>query len=139
MRLILLLYGVFYFFITFLFIFLLNEKFLECPYIDFLSWDGNLRFITSLRMMDSIRNFELFSFFKLLLDAPTWPTFRNLIQSSVFFVFGGNGKTDTFITVSFLVLTSISFPIIFYNSKNKRIKLFINAASIFKKWISQEF
>ncbi len=113
MRLILLVFGVFYIFITCLFIFFLNEKFLECPYLDFLSWDGNLRFITSLRMMDSIRNFEIFNFIKLVLDAPTWPTFRNLIQTFVFLIFDITGKSDTYITVSFLVLTLISFPIIF--------------------------
>ncbi len=118
MRLILLLFGVFYFLVTYLFILFLSEKFLECPYPEFLSWDGNLRFITALRMMDSIRNFDVFNFLKLLFDAPTWPTLRNLIQTIVFFVFEGNGKTDTYITVSFLILTSISFPIIFYNSKN---------------------
>ena len=124
MRLILLVFVVFYIFITCLFIFFLNEKFLECPYIDFLSWDGNLRFITSLRMMDSIRNFDIFNFIKLLLDAPTWPTFRNLIQTFVFFIFDITGKSDTYITVSFLVLTSLSFPIIFSIPKNNLRSIF---------------
>ena len=124
MRLILLVFGVFYIFITCLFIFFLNEKFLECPYLDFLSWDGNLRFITSLRMMDSIRNFEIFNFIKLVLDAPTWPTFRNLIQTFLFFIFDITGKSDTYITVSFFVLTLLSFPIVFSNLK-------INSRSIF--------
>ena len=118
MRFIHFLYSVFFIFIITLFIFLLNEKFLECPYPNFLSWDGNLRFITSLKMMDSIRNFEIFDFLKIMLDAPTWPTLRNLIQTIVFFCFERDGKTDTYITVSFLVLTLLSLPIIFYNLIN---------------------
>ncbi len=139
MRLIFPIFMVFVFFITSLFIFLLNKNFLNCPYPDFLSWDGNLRFITTLRIMDSIRNFEVFNLMRLIFDAPTWPTLRNIVQTLVFFIFDRSGEIDVSITVFFLFLTSISFPYIFFKIEKGRFSLIYSIVGVILLFYSDQY
>ena len=102
-----------YGFISGILLWILEVRFLECPYPDFLSWDGNLRFISSLRMMDALRSWNIFSFLFQLLDSPTWPILRNLFQILSFFIFGFNGTVDTNLTVFTYVLVIGCFPYLY--------------------------
>ncbi|HNH10359.1 MAG TPA: hypothetical protein PK683_17800, partial [Leptospiraceae bacterium] len=47
--------------------------YLTCPNRDFLSWDGDLRFISALGLLDSFRNLNFGDFVFKILDTPTWP------------------------------------------------------------------
>jgi hypothetical protein len=62
-----------------------NEYSKTCPNKEFLSWDGDLRAVKTIHLAESIRNFSAFSFAFHLFDAPTWPTFRNLIESIILY------------------------------------------------------
>lgn len=111
-------YG-FYGLIAVTLLWILEERFLECPYPEFLSWDGDLRFISSLRMMDALRSWNIFSFFFQLLDSPTWPILRNLFQILSFLIFGINGTVDTNITVFTYILVIGCFPYFYFSQYNK--------------------
>lgn len=94
-----------------------------CPNKDFLSWDGDLRYITSLEMMDSLRNGRVFDFIIQIFDSPTWPVLRNLVQVVVFFIFGHSQELDVYITYFTFVLTIflLSHIIYYVMGKNKLI------------------
>lgn len=84
---------------------LLQENFFRsCPNKDFLTWDPSLRFIQTLQMMDNLRNFRFFHFLFQILDSPTWPVLRNLIQIPVFFLYGIDQIADIQITFAFLII-----------------------------------
>ncbi|MCB1189202.1 MAG: hypothetical protein KDK90_02135 [Leptospiraceae bacterium] len=92
-----------------------------CPNKDFLSWDGDLRFIKTIGMMDSLRDGRIFDFIVLVFDSPTWPILRNLIQVVVFFILGHSQEVDVYITFFTFVLILFLFAhILFYSiEKNK--------------------
>jgi hypothetical protein len=121
-----------YGFISGILLWILEERFLECPYPDFLSWDGNLRFISSLRMMDALRSWNIFSFLFQLLDSPTWPILRNLFQILSFFIFGFNGTVDTNLTVFTYVLVIGCFPYLYLLQSKRKI----SAPFLFSSFIS---
>ncbi|HNF13667.1 MAG TPA: hypothetical protein PK453_08355 [Leptospiraceae bacterium] len=73
--------------------------YLTCPNRDFLSWDGDLRFISALGLLDSFRNLNFGDFVFKILDTPTWPVLRNLIQAAVLGIWGLNTDYDSLITV----------------------------------------
>lgn len=102
-------------FLFFSLYFLISEFNSLCPNKDFLLWDADLRFIKSLKLMDSLRHLEVFSFFFQLLDSPTWPVLRNLVQILVFFVGGISTYNDIIITIlTFGVLIGLVLHVLFY-------------------------
>jgi len=97
------------------FYFLMQEFNSICPNQEFLSWDADLRFIKTLQMMDHLRHLELFSFLFQLLDTPTWPVFRNLLQIFVFLFTGISTYADILITVvTFGILLGLVLHVLFY-------------------------
>ncbi|HMV45872.1 MAG TPA: hypothetical protein PK079_07105 [Leptospiraceae bacterium] len=106
--------------------FLFSEFNTICPNKDFLSWDADLRFIKTLKLMDSIRHFEFLSFAFQLLDSPTWPILRNLIQIVVFFASGVSTTSDTVITlVTFAILLGLAIHVLFYLLDKKWISVLL--------------
>lgn len=104
-------------FILFSLYFLLQEFRSICPNQEFLSWDADLRFIKTLKMLEHLREFEFFSFFFQILDSPTWPILRNLVQVFVFLVFGVSTYFDILITLlTFALLIGLILHVLFYLS-----------------------
>ena len=102
-------------FILFSFSFLLQEFKAICPNQDFLSWDADLRFIKTLKMLDQLRHFEFFSFLFQILDSPTWPILRNLVQIMVFLLFGVSAYVDVLITLAtFAILIGLVMHVLYY-------------------------
>ncbi len=102
-------------FILFSLYFLLQEFRAICPNQDFLSWDADLRFIKTLRMMDYIRSLDFFSFLFQILDSPTWPILRNLVQILVFMLIGASTYADVLITfITFIILIGLILHILYY-------------------------
>lgn len=124
-----LLAGGLYLFLLGIFVSVLERLFLKCPYPDFLSWDGNLRFITTLRMMDAFRSGEWFSFLVQVFDAPTWPILRNLFQMVSFFLWEPNGMVDTNLTLFTYLILCICLPFIYYrlNPQKKNLTPLISS------------
>jgi hypothetical protein len=127
----LLLSGVFYLFFLGFFIYTFEKLFLNCPYPDFLSWDGNLRFITTLRMMDALRSGDWFSLTRQFLDAPTWPTFRNIFQMISFFIWEPNGTVDTNLTLFTFMILCICLPYFFFQLNTKKSSIIVILSSFF--------
>ncbi|MDX1957207.1 MAG: hypothetical protein SFU98_01475 [Leptospiraceae bacterium] len=76
-----------------------------CSNKDFLSWDGNLRFIQSIRFSSELKNFEIIDAIFRVLDTPTWPPMRMLLSSPIVLIFGADPTKDIFLTlVTFLIL-----------------------------------
>ncbi|MCB1156828.1 MAG: hypothetical protein H7A25_00370 [Leptospiraceae bacterium] len=95
--------------------YLLFENFqLNCPNKDVLSWDADLRYITSLQMMDNLRNGNLFTFLFQILDSPTWPVLRNLVQVFLFLLAGHSTYLDVLITFFTAGILLISLAYILY-------------------------
>jgi hypothetical protein len=57
---------------------------LNCTNKDYLTWDPELRYIITLKMMNYLRDFNLIQFFLLFFDSPHWPSLRNVIESFIF-------------------------------------------------------
>ncbi|MEM7179394.1 MAG: hypothetical protein AAF518_00660 [Spirochaetota bacterium] len=103
---------------------------LDCPNKDVLTWDADLRYITTLNMMDSLRNGQIFSFLFQIVDSPTWPVLRNLVEIPLFFLFGHSQVLDVYLTyATFVVLIlsqgyiiwkntgmELTFPVLFFAS-----------------------
>ncbi|MCE9500428.1 MAG: hypothetical protein K8R21_08015 [Leptospira sp.] len=112
----------------------LYEKFDSlCPNKEFITWDPSLRFITTLQMMDNIRQFRIGQFFFQILDSPTWPVLRNLIQVAVFFITEPSQIIDIRITfATFIVLILVSGLLIY--SEERRKSAYLNLILIFIGW-----
>lgn len=114
------------------FYFLLQEFRQICPNQEFLSWDADLRFIKTLQLMDHFRHFEIFSFLFQLLDSPTWPVFRNLIQILVFLFTGVSTYADVMINVvTFAVLLGLVLHVLYYLSNGN----WISGLLFFPVWV----
>ncbi len=95
--------------------FLIQEFRSICPNQDFLSWDADLRFIKTLKMVEHIRSFEIFSFLFQIIDSPTWPILRNLVQIVVFLAVGVSTYADILITViTFATLIGLVLHVLYY-------------------------
>jgi hypothetical protein len=79
----------------------------SCDNTEFLSWDGDLRFVSALQLADQIRRLDFISFIHSLLDTPTWPFLRNLFQLLGFFIFGENPSWDYSISLFFWVCVEL--------------------------------
>lgn len=80
----------------------------NCVNKEFLTWDPELRFILTLKMMDNLRNWNLFSYLGQVLDAPHWPSLRNVFESLLFLVTSPEPKYTIFITYCFYVFLPIA-------------------------------
>jgi hypothetical protein len=91
-----------------------------CPNRDVLSWDANLRYVATLKLMDYLRNWELHQFLFSIAEAPTWPMLRNVIQTIFFLLFGHSTTLDVYITFGTSVLLILTLAhILFYGLKDK--------------------
>lgn len=95
--------------------FLFNTFLNTCPNTEVLTWDADLRFVKTLHMMDNFRNLEPVSFLFQIVDSPTWPVLRNLIQGLLFFITGPSQKVDVYITFfTFILLIVLLSHILYY-------------------------
>jgi hypothetical protein len=91
----------YFIFLTFFFVYLFGNFWIEfqnCPYPDFLSWDGDLRYITSLRFLRDFLNLDLISFTLKIIDSPTWPVLRNILAIPFLLLFGYEARTESYIS-----------------------------------------
>ena len=95
----------------------------NCPNKEFLTWDPELRYIFTLELLDSLRNGEILRFFLLILDTPTWPPLRNLIQLLVFGIFKHSPILDVWLTVFTFFILGLS---LFLISNHKKIIFFFS-------------
>jgi hypothetical protein len=97
-------------------VFFARNNYLEyCNNKYFLSWDGNLRFVSALRLSDDLRNWNLISFIAKILDTPTWPPLRNLFQVIGFAVNGANPEQDIWINVITIIFLGLIFSFLISN------------------------
>lgn len=116
-----------YFFWLFYIFSLLIKNFFHCPYPDFLSWDGNLRAITSIKILSSLRFLEFTETLRLILDTPTWPILRNLLQILLYSFTGENGTVDTLLTTGMFFLFLALLPLLYLEyTKNIYLSIFLS-------------
>jgi hypothetical protein len=94
-----------------------------CVNKDFLTWDPELRFIITLKMMDHIRNGKLLSYLSIVFDSPHWPSLRNVFESLVFFLTGPSPKAT--IAITFLFYCLLPFGFLYTLSKEKFPPFFV--------------
>lgn len=99
-----------------------------CPYPDFLSWDGDLRFVTTLKFLKALESFDGLGFLGLILDSPTWPVLRNLFSIPFFYAMGVKGETEILLTyLSFFSLFPLSF-FLFHSLRKKLSDAFLGVS-----------
>ena len=60
----------------------------QCINSKFLTWDPELRYIITLKMMNFLREGKIFHFLGIFFDSPHWPSLRNAIESLLFLMIG---------------------------------------------------
>ncbi len=112
-----------------------------CINKDFLSWDGDLRAIKTIELINHLRNFDLVSYIISILDAPTWPTFRNFIES--IFLFSTNSISIESIPIFTMITGILVLVLIAYVCLKLETsfitKFLILLSSYFSIYISKEF
>lgn len=86
----------------------LNEYLLRCVNKDFLTWDPELRYVLTLKMMNHLRNGELHLFLLQFFDSPHWPSLRNVFQSLIFLITSHSPYIDVLLSFIFLPLSYLS-------------------------------
>ncbi len=81
----------------------------KCPNTDVLLWDANLRLLTVLDQYQDLRDGDVVRALYPVFDAPTWPTLRNFLSLTLFFVNPGGPSTIVDISISFVFYILI-FP-----------------------------
>ncbi len=89
----------------------------NCINKDFLTWDPELRFILTLKMMDNLRNWNFISYLIQVLDAPHWPSFRNVFESLLFLLTSPEPKYTILITYCFYVFLPFAIITILWIEK----------------------
>ncbi|MCX7999608.1 MAG: hypothetical protein N3A69_11765, partial [Leptospiraceae bacterium] len=89
----------------------------NCVNKEFLTWDPELRFITTLKMMHYLRNGDIFSYLMLVFDAPHWPSLRNVFESLVFFITSPKPEYVIFITYCFYLALPVSILAVLWMEK----------------------
>jgi hypothetical protein len=81
----------------------------QCINKEFLTWDPELRYIITLKMMNFLREGKIFHFVGVFFDSPHWPSLRNVIES-IFFLFTNHSSDKVILfTYLFFVFMPISF------------------------------
>lgn len=93
----------------------------NCTNKDFLTWDPELRYILTLKMMNFIREGKIHSYIFQFLDSPHWPSLRNVLESIVFTFTGHSPVVLTLITFFFYLLLPIGALFLFWKEKQKSI------------------
>jgi hypothetical protein len=85
---------------------------IECPNKEFLSWDGNLRYIKTLDILEDFQKARYFDFLINIIDTPTWPSFRNLVEF-IFFKTTGTHSPETTIYITHFTAIVLVFSILY--------------------------
>jgi len=88
-----------------------------CVNKDFLTWDPELRFIITLKMMDHLRNGNIIAYLLQVFDSPHWPSLRNIVESIVFFITKPSPKAT--IVLTFIFYCILPLAILFVLVKEK--------------------
>ena len=87
---------------------------LNCPNQEFLTWDPELRYIITLKMMNYLREGMLFHYIGLFLDSPHWPSLRNVVESILFLIFNHSANGVVLFTfVFFLFIPFLCFYLLY--------------------------
>ncbi|MDX1959416.1 MAG: hypothetical protein SFU98_12635 [Leptospiraceae bacterium] len=97
--------------------FLLNQYDNECINKEFLTWDPELRYIITLKLMNFAKEGKVFHILGVFFDSPHWPSLRNLIEMIVFFITKPSPFIDTMLSTIFYPLTLIGVGYILYDLK----------------------
>lgn len=96
-------------------------KFLTfCPNQNFLTWDPDARLVTSIRMAEAFRSFDLWTLLRLTFDSPTWPVLRNFPEALIVFFFGPGGSPVSFLTFAELIVLFCIVPWVLFRFTEKR-------------------
>jgi hypothetical protein len=88
-----------------------------CTNKEFLTWDPELRYIITLKLLENLRELNLFSIVFKFFDSPHWPSLRNIIEAIIFLFIDHNPITLTLISFAFYCLLPLSF--LFISKKEK--------------------
>lgn len=88
----------------------------RCPNKDFLTWDPELRYIITLKMMNHLREGKIFHVIGMFLDSPHWPSLRNVLESIIFLISNHSPDMVVKITYFFFQLIPISILIFLYRT-----------------------
>lgn len=120
-------------FITFLvlllsgiYIFELNQFFLECPNKEMLLWDANIRMIQAIDILQYFKEKNYLESFKIFIDSPTWPPLRVLISIFLILINGNpNPLLDTSPSITFFIVLvfCILIFVFFFYIKNTEVLL----------------
>ena len=112
------------FFLIFLSVNSWNDFLAVCSSTDVLSWDANLRYLTSLDIFYNIRELNIVKAASIFLDSPTWPPFRTVL-TLLTIVFSGEPSTvlDTSISMLFFILLLPSILYILYRLNRNNLSL----------------
>ncbi|RHX92281.1 hypothetical protein [Leptospira stimsonii] len=96
-------------------------KFLNfCPNQNFLTWDPDARLVTSIRMAEAFRSFDLLTLLRLTFDSPTWPVLRNFPEALIVFFFGPGGSPVSLFTFGELIVLFCIVPWILFRFTETR-------------------
>ena len=99
-----------FFSLFFFHLYKLIEKFQRvCVNKEFLTWDPNARMITSLQMTQSLKQLDFINYVRFILDSPTWPVLRNLIESISFLFISPDPLIVIYISLLFFFFTVLIF------------------------------
>jgi hypothetical protein len=93
----------------------------QCINSKFLTWDPELRYIITLKMMNFLREGKIFHFLGIFFDSPHWPSLRNAIESLLFLMIGHSTDKVIYFTYSFFVLMPISLLLFLYSQYKMNI------------------
>lgn len=92
-----------------------------CPNKYVLTWDPASRISKSYEMAGYLRDFDILSFFRMILDAPTWPRIRNIFESILLLLGLSPEFTVLFLTVLTLILVLVFVCIFFWRWSHKSL------------------
>jgi hypothetical protein len=88
-----------------------------CSNKEFLTWDPELRFVLTLKMMDFLREGLPHKYILQVLDSPHWPSLRNIIDSIVFFITGPSPVVEVMISFAFFCMLPFGMLFILWKEK----------------------
>lgn len=87
----------------------------QCINKEFLTWDPELRYIITLKMMNFLREGKIFHFIGVFFDSPHWPSLRNVIESIIFLFIDHSSDKVILFTYLFFIFIPVSIFILLFS------------------------
>lgn len=100
---------------------------INCINKEYLTWDPELRYIITLKMMNYLREFNFFQFVLLIFDSPHWPSLRNVIESFLFLITSPSPNK----VIALTYLTFLLIPIVLLFTMNRLYQISISFSLLF--------